>query len=130
MTRRGTQAVKIARGTLALVIALTIASCASFRGSGGKVQLELEVLNNLIPPGPVYVYMIANGGIERDIGTVFGGTQVLEVKSPLELNGNYQFVAKSGSRTVTTPILVLDKSILGLRWDLERNFIDVSRRVE
>lgn len=118
------------RSALALIFAVMMTGCASFRGSGGPVQLEIEVINNLIPPGPIYLYMIANGGIERDLGTVFGGTHVVQVKSPLELSGNYQFIAKTGSRTVATPVLVLDKNILALRWDLERNFIDVTKRVE
>ncbi|HUP89955.1 MAG TPA: hypothetical protein VM100_11405 [Longimicrobiales bacterium] len=91
-------------------------------------QLDIDVTNNLIPPGPVYVYLVPSSGIERDLGTVFGGTHRVTYRG-FPLRGNYQFVARSGSRTIASTVLVLT-NVLGLRWDLERNRIEVTRVVE
>ena len=97
-------------------------------GAQSQGQLDIDVTNNLIPPGPVYVYLVPAAGIERDLGTVFGGTHRVTYRG-FPLRGNYQFVARTGNRTVASTVLVLT-NVLGLRWDLERNRIEVTRVVE
>ena len=121
--------------SLILLAMLPLAACAhgeaeTNTGTGATTQgqLDLDVTNNLIPPGPVYVYLVPSSGIERDLGTVFGGTHRLTYRG-FPLRGNYQFVARSGSRTVASPVMVLT-NVLTMRWDLERNRIEVTKVVE
>lgn len=121
---------------LLLTLMLGTAAC-SHTGKGGEDtspapsaqgDLEIMVHNNLIPPGPVYVYLVPSAGIERDLGTVYGGNQVVRYRG-LALKGSYQLVARTGSRTIASPVLVLTK-VAGLDWDLERNRIQVTRTIE
>ena len=112
-------------------MALVVSACASANvpaGSSTQSRVDIEINNNLIPPGPVYIYLIPDGGIERDLGTVFTGTHTVSYTG-LELKGNYQLVAKTGDRTVPSAILPM-KNVLGLRWDLERNYIEVTKVAE
>ena len=123
------------RRLIGMLAAVALTGCITIPGrnpteasSNTRSRVDLEVNNNMIPPGPAYIYMMTPGGIERDMGTVFGGSQVLTYKG-LALTGNYQFVAKTGERTIVSPVFVMN-NVLGLHWDLERNFMQVTRRAE
>lgn len=114
---------------------LAAAACASSnrgeslpQGSTVKGDLNINIRNNLIPPGAVYVYLVPNGGIERDLGTVMSGNRTVQYRG-MPLKGTYQLVARTGSRTIASPILVLT-NVQEIEWDLERNFLQITKIAE
>jgi hypothetical protein len=111
------------RRAVPALFVLLLAGCAS-APPGSLAHVDIEVINNLIPPGPATIYLAARIGTEREVGIAPGGTRVLRYQG-LALKGEYQLVARRGERLVYSPILVLEH-VTRLRWDLERNFIEVT----
>lgn len=114
---------------------LLLAACASGnrgesvpQGTAVQGDLNINIRNNLIPPGAVYVYLVPNGGIERDLGTVMSGNRTVQYRG-MPLKGTYQLVARTGSRTIASPILVLT-NVREIEWDLERNFLQITKIAE
>ncbi|HEX6558525.1 MAG TPA: hypothetical protein VF021_03665 [Longimicrobiales bacterium] len=112
------------RHALAALVIFALGGCAT-APPGSQAQVDFEIINDLIPPGPATIYLLTRVGSEREIGIVSGGTRVLRYQG-LALKGEYQLVAKRGERIIYSPILVLER-VLALRWDLERNYIQVTR---
>lgn len=112
------------RRALTALFVLALSACAT-APPGSQAQVDFEIINNLIPPGPATIYLLTRVGSEREVGIVSGGTRVLRYQG-LALKGEYQLVAKRGERIIYSPIIVLER-VLGLRWDLERNYLQVTR---
>ena len=116
---------------------MLMASCASTSKTGedtregsvvpaNKGELTINVRNNLIPPTPVYIYLVpGSGGIERDLGQIFSGDRTVRYRG-MPLQGPFQLVAKGSERSIVSPIIVLTK-VQELQWDLERDFIQVTK---
>jgi hypothetical protein len=106
---------------------LALSACATAQNSATQRQLDVRILNNLIPPHTMTVYLVPRSGIEYNLGDVFGsGTHMLRYQG-LGLQGEYQLVARiSGSnQAVASSIIVLDR-VRSIEWDLQRNYIQVT----
>ena len=110
----------------AVLCAVLWTACAS-TGEQNNAQraVNVTVVNNVIPPSPLEIYLVPRAGIERSLGRVTGGTQTLQYRG-LALSGEYQLVARTlSSQTYYSPIIVLE-NVRAIRWDLMRNFLDIS----
>lgn len=114
------------------LIAIGAAGCASAPADNGtqdspvQGQLDFHIRNNLIPPATITIYLVPRSGVERELGTIFGsGEQTLRYRG-LPLQGEYQLEARADTRSLTSPILVLTK-VLGVDWDLQRNYVQVTK---
>lgn len=120
---------------VSLAFAVTLAGCTWTRKGGESTQqnvnvtrsdLVINVRNNLIPPTPVYLYLVpSGGGMEKDLGTIYGGDRSVRYEG-LPLQGTFQFVARGSEKQVVSQVLVLTKAQV-VSWDLQRNFIQVTR---
>ena len=106
---------------------LAVTACATAQNSGTQRQLEVRILNNLIPPHTMTVYLVPRSGIEYNLGDVIGsGTHVLRYRG-LGLQGEYQLLARitGSNRAVASNILVMDR-VRSIEWDLQRNYVEVT----
>ena len=129
----------ILRGVTVLSVFAVLGGCASTGKTGedtregsvlpaNKGDLTIDVRNNLIPPTPVYIYLVPSSGIERDMGQIFSGDRVVKYRG-MPLQGAFQLIAKGSERSVASPVIVLTK-VQELTWDLERNFIQITKMYE
>ncbi len=110
----------------AAAAALLLAACAS-APSGSQTQnvVNIHIQNDLIPPGPVTVYLVPESGIERMLGTITSsGQRTLQYKG-LPPVGAHRLVARrlSGNNVVSN-IFVMD-GVLALEWSLASNFVRI-----
>lgn len=116
-----------------LMMALAVTSCAgapadnaASQNSPVRGQLDFRIHNNMIPPSTITVYLVPRAGVERELGTIFGsGEQTLQYRG-LPLQGEYQLVARADTRELASPIVILTH-VLAMDWDLQRNYVQVTK---
>ena len=112
------------RSWSATVAALLLAACAS-APAGSTSVVNIHVQNDLIPPGPVTVYLVPESGIERMLGTIASGPRTLQYKG-LPPVGTQRLVARTSSgRNVVSSAFVID-GVVALEWSLSSNLVRIT----
>jgi len=109
-----------------IIFALLLGGCASAGTSGPQIEVPITINNNLIPPGSVTVYLVPSSGIEHNLGTIIGSGRHTVYFRGLPPSGNYQLAVRSDVNAVTSNIIVLDRNVKAIAWDLQRNFLQLT----
>jgi hypothetical protein len=106
-------------------MSVLLAGCAtSAPGPGASVAIVIE--NNLIPPGPVTVYLVPRSGIERLLGTAHSSQRSNLVYRGLPPVGEHRLVARTlRGQNILSSTFVMD-GVLGLEWSLATNFVRIT----
>ncbi|MGH7461083.1 MAG: hypothetical protein ACREMA_08650 [Longimicrobiales bacterium] len=108
----------------AAVAVLLVAACASAPGGTTSV-VNVHVQNDLIPPGPVTVYLVPESGIERMLGTISSGPRTLQYTG-LPPVGTQRLVARtSNGRNIISSAFVID-GVVALEWSLASNLVRIT----
>lgn len=110
-----------------LVVAASVAvggACAAHRTANGSNDIVVQVQNDLVPPAPLTIFLVPDGGIRRLLGTVQGSGTVTIRNPPI---GRYRLLARTdvGREIISDPVI----AVLGdaLKWDLYTNVISAAR---
>src|SRR5262245_45152769 len=102
-----------------------LAACASAAPQPGN-SVTIVIENNLIPPGPVTVYLVPRSGIERMLGTAHSSQRSNLVYRGLPPVGEHRLVARTlAGQNIVSTIFNMD-GVLGLEWSLASNFVRVT----
>ena len=115
-----------------VVVAPLLAACATGRGVGQLSEEELaeaiviEVENNKLPPGPVTVWIIAQGGARRNLGSISADRTRRFTFNDTGLPREYQLMAVLEDRQEirSRPFQLFERA--QVRWWIESNDVRVS----
>ena len=109
-----------------IMFALLLGGCASVGTSGPQIELPITINNNLIPPASVTVFLVPSSGIEHNLGTIIGSGRHTVYFRGLPPSGDYQLAIRADTRTMTSNIIVLDRNVKAIAWDLQRNYLELA----
>jgi hypothetical protein len=108
----------------ALMLATTVAACATSTEGAGMNDVGVEVRNDLVPSAALTIYVVPETGARRLLGSVSPAqTKMLSFR---ELSvGQYRLMARTtaGNEIVSNPIVLANAKTL--RWDLSSNILTV-----
>ena len=110
-----------------ILFAVLLSGCASVSGtSGPQIELPININNNLIPPSSLSVYLVPRSGIEHNLGTIIGSGRHTVYYRGLPPSGDYQLAVRADTRAMMSNVIVLDKNVKAIDWDLQRNYLQLS----
>lgn len=109
-----------------MLFVLVLSGCASAGTFGPQIELPIYINNNLIPPSSVTVYLIPASGIEHNLGTIIGSGRHTVYYRGLPPSGDYQLAVRADTRVMTSNIILLDRNVSAIDWDLQRNYLQLS----
>ena len=112
--------------TLAALAVVLASACASSQ-PGAESVVTIAVENNTIPPGPVTVYLVPGGGIERILGTAPSSRITTLQYRGLAPVGEHRLVARAISgRTIASNTFLMD-GVQAIEWSLASNFVQIKQ---
>lgn len=108
---------------LVLVLALPLlGGCATGGGAADGTAGAVEVVNDLIPPTALTIYLVPESGVRRLLGNVGPSqTRVLEIQNPIP--GQHRLMGRTtgGQEIFSNPIAIGASDTL--HWDLSSNIV-------
>lgn len=108
---------------------LLLAGCATVPADPDAPQetLDIRVINNLVPPVTVTIYLVPASGIERNLGEAFSSRATDFRYSGIAPRGQYQLFARAtDDRAMASTPIVLD-GVQAIEWNMQYNRVTITR---